>query len=486
MQAGGQSSNARPNGFPSRPARVVFLSLLFFLLGSLTEAPGSNDPNAPMAEAKRTSAAPVIDGRLEEAAWDLAPVVSEFRQKEPVEGGRASEATRVRILYDQSYLYIGVELLDREPSQIRASELRRDNTLESDDSFALLLDSYLDHRNAFLFRVNPRGTRYDGLIRNESERIYSDWDEQWTAAAALGENGWTAEIAIPFKILRFSGAREQTWGVNFERVIKRKNESVYWTSWNRNFAFYHVSQAGHLNGLAEIRQAERLRIRPYLLGGVESLGTTGSPRRRGLRGAGLDDLKFALTSNLTADLTLNPDFAQTEVDALQVNLTRFSLFFPEKRQFFIEGADSLRMRVVGLHFGPPPLELFYGRRIGLSEEREPIRVLGGGKLTGKVAGFDLGLLNMQTDEHKNQPGENFSVARFRKDVFGRSYVGGIFTNREGGGQWNRVAGADANLILLKYLNVEGLLAKSYTPGVQGKQSARQIGFEWRSDFFDAG
>ena len=465
---------------------TVLLSLLMILLGMLPEAHGSDDPAAPVAEARRTAAAPAIDGRLDESEWGSAPAVSEFRQKDPVEGDPATEVTRVRILYDEAFLYIGVKLLDGQPSLIRASELRRDNELASDDSFTIVLDSYHDHRNAFLFRVNPRGTRYDALVRNESFRIFSEWDEDWTVAATMGETGWTAEIAIPFKILRFSGAQDQIWGVNFERVIKRKNESVYWTSWNRDFDFFQVSQAGHLRGLSEIRPGERLRIRPYLLGGYESLGTLDPPRSRRQWEAGLDDVKISLTSNLTADLTLNPDFAQTEVDDLQVNLTRFSLFFREKRQFFIEGSDMFRMRIRFLHFGPPPLEPFYSRRIGLSEDREPIPVLGGGKLTGKVAGFDLGLLNMQTGQHKDQPGENFTVARVRKEIFGRSYIGGIFTNRQGGAEWNRVAGADANFVLFNHLTVGGMLAKSSTRGVQSQQSVWNTGFEWRSDFFDAG
>jgi len=482
-----QSTGHPGPGRANRPfLRVVLLSLLVLPAGLLAQASTSNDPAAPVAEARRTAAAPAIDGLLDEPAWASVPAVSEFRQKDPTEGAPASEATQVRILYDDSFLYIGVHLLDSDPSLIRASELRRDNELESDDSFTIVLDSHHDHRNAFLFRVNPRGTRFDALIRNESFRIFTEWDEDWTVAATIGEAGWTAEIAIPFNILRFSGDQEQLWGVNFERRIKRKNESDYWTSWNRDFDFFQVSQAGHLRGLSEIRPSERLRIRPYFLGGYESLGTLDPPRSRRQWEAGLDDVKISLHSNLTADLTLNPDFAQTEVDDLQVNLTRFSLFFQEKRQFFIEGSDLFRMRIRFYHFGPPPLEPFYSRRIGLSEDREPIPVLGGGKLTGKVAGFDLGLLNMQTDQYKDQPGENFAVARVRKEIFGRSYIGGIFTNRQGGAEWNRVAGADAAFVLLDHLTVGGMLAKSATRGVQSQQSVWNAGFEWQSDFFDAG
>ena len=437
--------------------------------------------------ARRVTGGPTIDGRLDDPAWTGAAAIVDFRQKEPIEGQAATEATRVRIVYDGANLYIGVELTDREPEQIRASELRRDNTLESDDTFAILLDTYHDHRNAFLFRVNPRGTRYDGMIRNENRNINNDWDEQWTAAAVLTEQGWSAEVAIPFKILRFSGAEEQRWGINFERVIKRKNEFAYWAGWDRNYAFYHVSQAGHLVGLSAIKQAERVRLRPYVVAGGEKLDAVATPTGgRALREVGIDDLKFAVTSNLTADLAVNPDFAQTEVDQQRVNLTRYSLFFPEKRQFFIEGSDSLRMGIGLLHFGPPPLELLYSRQIGLSDRGEPTPIIGGGKVTGKAGGFDLGVLNVQTDRHGSQPGQNFGAARLRKEVLGRSYIGAIVTNRDGGGRFNRVAGADARFVFKQHLTVAGLAARSFATGVRGPQWARQLGAEWVDDKLEAG
>ena len=190
-------------------------------------------------------------------------------------------------------LYIGVEALDGEPSAIQASELRRDNTLESDDSFAVLLDRFHDHRNGFVFRINPRGTRFDGLVRNEDRFIRSDWDEQWVAAARITEHGWSGELSIPVKVLRFTADDEQTWGINFERVIKRKNELVTWSGWDRDYVFSDVSQAGHLRGLVGIRQTERLRLRPYVVAGVERLDAVSDPTgSSGVRERGLDDLKF--------------------------------------------------------------------------------------------------------------------------------------------------------------------------------------------------
>jgi uncharacterized protein DUF5916/cellulose/xylan binding protein with CBM9 domain len=461
--------------------RLVPVFLLFAAVPALAQQA------APGARAQRIAEGPVIDGRLDEAAWKDAPEIGGFRQKEPEEGAPASEPTTVRVLYDASSLYIGVQLTDSRPAEVRASELRRDNPLENDDTFAVLLDTYHDHRNAFLFRINARGTRFDALVRNESRYLSTDWDEQWTAAAAIGEQGWSAEIAIPFKILRFSGASEQNWGLNFERVIKRANEFTYWAGWDRDFDFTHVSQAGHLAGLREIRQAERLRLRPYAIAGADRLEAVAAPRGTdGRVEVGIDDLKYAVTPNLTSDLAVNPDFAQTEVDQQQVNLTRFSLFFPEKRQFFVEGADSLRMGVGLLHFGPPPLELFYSRAVGLSEIGEPIPLLAGGKLTGKVSGFDVGFINAQTDGNAERAGENFGVARVRKEVLARSYVGAMVTNRQSGGSFNRVAAIDARFVLKRYFNVGGLAARSFDSRRSGRQWAKQLGAEWRDDLVEAG
>jgi hypothetical protein len=432
------------------------------------------------------SAAPRIDGALDDAVWALAVPIEDFRQREPQEGAPASEPARVLVIYDDTHLYIGAELQDSAPIEIRASELRRDNTLESDDTFSVLLDTYADRRNAFVFRVNPRGTRFDALIRNEARFYYADWDEQWTAAAAITDTGWTVEMAIPFKTLRFSGAEEQTWGLNFERVLKRRNEAAYWAGWSRDYTFHNVSQAGQLVGLRGIRQAERVRLRPYVVAGVRALdAAVPATGTSGIGEAGIDDLRIAVTSNLTAQLTANPDFAQTEVDAQQVNLTRFSLFFPEKRQFFIEGADSLRMGVGLLHFGPPPLDLFYSRNIGLSPAGEPVPVRAGGKLTGKAAGFDVGLLNVQTGSSGGRSGENFTVGRVRKEVLGRSYIGAILTNRDGVVR-NTVMGADARFTVLRHLNVMGLAARADDERVGRGQWATQLGAEWRSDLIEAG
>lgn len=469
-------------------ARVMrALTALLCLWPAAATAARAQPPVPPVAEARRVSAPPVIDGRLDDAAWVAAPPIAGFRQREPIEGAEVSEPTIVRIVYDDTHLYIAADFRDATPAEIRASELRRDNTLESDDTFTVLVDTYLDRRNAFVFRVNPLGTRYDALVRNEARFYYADWDEQWTAAAAITESGWTAELAIPFKILRFRRGTEQIWGLDLERVIKRKNELAYWANWSRHYTFHNVSQAGRLVGLRDIRQAERVRVRPYAVAGGQAIeAAAAGAGRRGVGEFGLDDLRVTLTPNLTAQAAVNPDFAQTEADAQQVNLTRFSLFFPEKRQFFIEGADSLRMGVGLLHFGPPPLELVYTRTIGLSPAGDPVPVQAGGKLTGKAAGFDVGALSVQTGAGPGRAAEHFAVGRVRKEVLGRSYIGALATSRRGGDGRNTVVAADARFTLARYLNVMGLVARAADGDVGRAQWARQIGAEWRDDLVEIG
>jgi hypothetical protein len=393
----------------------------------------------------------------------------------------------VRIVYDDVMLYVAAELFDSEPALIRASELRRDDPLDGDDRFTVLFDTFNDDRNGFVFRVNPLGTLFDATVRDERSRLSADWNEQWEAAARVTETGWSVEMAIPFKILRFAGGEgEQEWGLNFERVIKRRNETAHWRGWGRDYEFTHVSQAGSLRGLAGITQAERVRFRPYLVSGTERLQAVPDPSgSQGVLDVGIDDLKLALTSDLTADLAVNPDFAQTEVDQQRVNLTRFSLFFPEKRQFFIEGADAMRAGINMLHFGPPPLELFYSRQIGRANGA-PQPILGGGKLTGKAAGLDVGMLYAQTDAIEGAAGETFAVGRVRKEVMGRSYIGGVVTSREGGGSYNRVLATDANLVIAEHLQVGAMLARSFEPEAGGERWVRHAAAQWRDDFVQAG
>ena len=295
-------------------------------------------------QAVRASEPIVIDGELSEADWASAEPVTDFFQKEPQEGAPASEATEVRILFDTRQLYIGVIAHDSDPSGIRATELRRDDGFGSDDIFEFVLDTFHDHRNGYLFRINPLGTLYDATITNEGQNTNRNWDEQWEATAQITDEGWVAEIAIPFKSLRFEASEEVTWGINFHREIKRKNEDVYWTAYSRDLSFDELSQAGHLEGLSEI-QGFTLRVKPFFTSGGSQVVRRGRTETDHLTDIGIEDAKFMITPQLVLDMTVNPDFGQADVDEAQVNLTRFSRFFAERREFFQEGGGYLPIRV---------------------------------------------------------------------------------------------------------------------------------------------
>jgi len=425
-----------------------------------------------------------LDGRLDEQAWQDAPVADRFVQRDPDEGMPATEKTQVSALYDAENLYFGIRCWDTRAEGILATELRRDNNFENDDSFAIILDTFHDHRNAFLFRINPRGTQYDALITDEGRDVNADWDEKWEVETQMNEEGWTAEIKIPLQTIRFSASSDR-FGIDFERVIRRKNESSYWNNYSRNFSFQQISQAGHLQGLEAVVSGLRLRIKPYL---NARMITQGAEQRNTnfLGDVGLEDLKYSLTPGLTLDLTVNTDFAQTEVDSQVINFDRFPVFFPEKREFFLEGAGIFG---IGINTGrTPDITLFHSRRIGLSEDRQAIPILVGGKLTGRVGEkFTLGALGARTNEFQGQPADNFAVFRLKRNILSRSSMGFVFTNKQSeGGYFNRVVGVDQNLIFFEHLKVVGLLARSFTDGVSDGQWLGAVESLWQDDFLQAG
>ncbi len=436
--------------------------------------------------AVRVQEPPVLDGVLDEALWDSAQSTEVFRQKEPTEGQDSSEPTSVKVVYTEDALFIGIVCLDSSPAGIVPSELRRDGDLNKDDSVWILLDSFHDHRNAFLFATNTLGTQYDALVINEGEETNTGWDEVWTVASHRNEEGWSAEFEIPFEILRLGGS-DNLVGIEFQRVIRRKNEIVFWNSWERDFRFEEVSRAGHLAGLENFELAHPWRMKGYLLGGAGERGDAGWENRSDV---GIDDLKWRMTPTLTADMTLNTDFGQVEVDAQQANFStpRDQLFFPEKREFFLEGAGffDVSARTEENRF-ESTFQNFFSRRIGISAQENIITpIWGGAKLTGRLGGVSIGALNMQTQEEGLTAGNNYSVFRIRQDLFSRSSIGGIFTNRSGGGSFNRTSGLDTRVILLDNVTLEGFFLRSSTPGVSGEEDAYHGKGYWRSDLWDLG
>ncbi len=476
--------------------RIREISALGLLLGVVLvpfgHSQGSAEGNGTTHAKKRIRAVrtemPVtVDGNLDEPAWQQAEVTLGFIQRDPREGEPSTERTEFRILYTPDTLYIGVICYDSNAGGILANERRRDNALENDDIVSVVLDTFHDHRNAFLFRTNPLGTQYDALVTNEGRTINEEWDEQWNVASQITSVGWIAEFAIPFKSLRVYEENGAGWGLDMERVIRRKNEFSYWNNYRRGFLLENVSQAGHMEGLEDAVTGLRLRVKPYVLGGFSRFSNDQRSVTRSASDAGIEVMKYRITPSLTADLTWRTDFAQTEVDDQQVNLDRFPLFFPEKREFFQEGAGTYEFGVLRGE-GPTPLaKMFHSRQIGLSPvSRLPVPIVAGGRVTGRVAGLTVGMLNVQTEALPSEqiPASNYGLVRMKRDLLARSTVGGFVMNRESGGSgdFNRVYGADANFVFYRYLTIEGMVGKSDSPGVNGDNWVSIGNIGWESDF----
>jgi hypothetical protein len=433
--------------------------------------------------ATRAPAPPVLDGRVDDDVWEIAEVVRDFLMREPVEGATPSQRTEVRMLYDDENIYLGFIMFDDEPERIIASDLRRDSRLQNDDTIAVIFDTYHDHRNGFLFRVNPLGTKYDATVKDESE-INSSWDERWEARAVITDEGWEAELVIPFKTLRFPSGTH-VWGIDFKREIRRNNEEANWSNYRQDFDFRAVSQGGHLLGLRDTRLTDRFRLTPYATGSYTALNASDIPTSVGAGQFGIEDFKAQITTNLTADLTINTDFAQVEDDQERVNLTRFPLFFEERREFFLEGEDKFQFGAGGGH-GSPLVKLYHSRNIGLASG-EPVPMNYGLKTTGKVGGTSIGAINAQTgsDSVIDYSGRNYSTVRVKQDIFERSSVGLIFTNVQGGGEYNRVGGVDANFRFFDNLSVNGYAAQSQDSNVVTPQYVGAFSAAWRTDLWGA-
>jgi len=436
------------------------------------------------ARAFRTDSVIHADGVLEEPAWTEAPTITEFLQKDPLEGEPSTERTEIKILYTKKSIVFAIRCYDSDPSRILATELRRDNEFLNDDSIAIVLDTLHDHRSGYLFRTNPLGTQYDALITDEGRVTDVNWNESWNAGATVDDSGWTAEIEIPFKTLRLTGDPNPVWGIDFERIIRRKSEFSYWSNYKRGFEFTKVSQAGILNGLADLDSGLTLRIKPFVKSalGQVSPGGNNPSRSDNKSEVGLEDVKYRITPDFTADFTANTDFAEADVDAQVLNLTRFPVYFPETREFFVEGAGLF-------DYGPgggatSEFRLFFSRNIGLSPEREVIPIRGGGKVTGKARGWSLGLLDVQTGALGKTPARNFSVARIKKDILSRSNIGVIAVNRDSrtaGDPYNRGVGLDGNFTFLEHLTIQTYLASTYSPGKNTDNWSGRFRSFWDSD-----
>ena len=441
-------------------------------------------------EPARIAQPPRIDGVLDEEAWLATAVIDEFIQQEPSEGDPATERTVVRLMYDEHALYVGVEAYDSIPDAVIATEMRRDSRqLLDEDNFQLILDTFHDSRSGYMFVTSPLGAKLEqqiseegeGSRRGNSSNINLDWDGVWEVSAQRTDWGWVAEIAIPMVTMRFPEADRQVWGVNFMRNIRRKNEQVFWAPIEKGYDLTRVSQAGTLTGLGGVDRGMDLRITPYVLaGGRQDRAATAGLAGSGFNDVGLD-VKYGVASGLNLDVTLNTDFAQVEVDEQQVNLTRFPLFFPEKRDFFLENAGMFSVKSQG--FGRLA-DLFFTRRIGLADG-QPIPIIAGTRLTGKVDRHNIAVMNIQTQEIGARPGENFFVARYSRDIFARSKVGGMIINKEaiGDAHYNRTFAIDTSLAPHPFLSVTGFIAKTESPDLANEDLMGHLMFSWLSPGF---
>ena len=458
----------------------------------------SADPESMeyQAEAYRTYQSIEIDGEFNEEDWQKAKTITRLIQYEPAEGELISQPTEIRILYDAKEIYFGFTCFDDDISKMVANEMRRDGSgrdgLRENDHVSILLDTYNDRRNGFYFRVNPLGAKEDMALINSGESRNQAWDAIWECSAKINDNHWTAEIGIPFSQLRFSKSDDMTWGLNLGRSLMRNQEDATWAPLSKAhgfFARYRTDVIGNLVGLEGITPSRNLELLPYILPGMNRIEEEKKTDR--VFDIGLD-LKYGITSNLTADVTFNTDFAQVEADQEQVNLTRFSLFFPEKRPFFLEGAGLFDFGIPRTSFRrPPPLLLFYSRRIGLEEGRA-IPIITGGKVTGKAGPYGIGMLNVFTNEFLDEtdpediidvPHTNYSVLRLTRDIFSGSRIGLIGINKQDADTYNRATGFDFTYRPTDSLDVRGLWAGTFEADVTGENNALYLGSTWRNRDF---
>ena len=431
-----------------------------------------------------------IDGVLDEPFYRSVPPISEFVQGVPEEDGEPSELTEVWIGFDDNNVYVSAKIWDTAgPDGWIANEMRRDSQfLQSNDHFGVYLDTFYDRRNAASFSGNSVGGFNDGQFTNEGS-VNRDWNPIWETRPSLFDGGWSIEMAIPFKSLRYRPGREQVWGIQMKRTVLRRNETNFIRALPLSVAggarpgTLRVSMYGTLVGIEAPPPSRNLEVKPYGIAGSRTdLAVDPQISNDGYADAGLD-VKYGITENLTADFTYNTDFAQVEVDEQQVNLTRFSLFFPEKREFFLEGRGIFSFGDAGGGGGAPTM--FFSRRIGL-QGGEPVPILGGGRVTGKVGSFDVGLLSIQTDAAASVGAKstNFSVVRLKKDIFARSSVGVLFENRSrsliGRGS-NQAWGVDGFLGLSDDLGVLAYYAKTETDGLNGLDASYRGRISYSSD-----
>ena len=432
-----------------------------------------------------------LDGILDEAVWDRAVPATDFVQQDPDFGGAPTERTEVRIVFSGESLYMGVMAYDSDPSGLRGNTMKRDEFLGADDRFMWVMDTFLDQQTGYFFEMNPSGLMADALLvagRGQQRA----WDGIWDAYVRRHDHGWTIELEIPFRTLNFDPTAP-AWGINFQRTIRRKNEENLWTGHERNQGLFRLSNAGLLVGISDVTQGHGLDVKPYAtISSTEAPGAAPPVGRETEQDIGVD-LFYNVTPNLRANLTVNTDFAQTEVDQRLVNLTRFPLRFPEKRDFFLDGAPFF-------DFAAEAVEPFFSRRIGLGGGGVPQPIDVGAKLTGQVGSQDVGFLHVRTADQRDDAGlgpigEDFTVLRVKQRVLTQSYVGSFFSRRHtrdvSGVDDLYTAGADFRLVTSAFRGSDNLEMAGYflwnTPvGGMGDNVSYGVNVDYPNDLWFGG
>ena len=466
MNPRGPGMRSRATLFPNAIEAVLLRATMALAFMAL---PAASAPSPAVAQdalpETRAIATPVprpptIDGVLDEPFWATIEPVTDFRQRDPVDGAPASEATEVRIGYDERALYFGFAFHDSEPGLIRRSILHRGGRIDKDDRVIVALDTYHDRRNAYIFEIGALGTQDDALISDESMTLADwNWDGVFTSETRVTEDGWDLELEIPFTTIRFADEDEPTMGIAFMRSIRRKNESVFWPHIGQEYrsGISQVSRYATLDGLSGLRRGRYAEVKPFATAGTQRMA--GDTIFRQQTDVGLD-VKYSLTSNLTFDLTWNTDFAQVETDNVQINLTRFDLFYPEKREFFLERAGLFQ-------FGTPrQTEVFFSRRVGLRGD-----IAGGGRLTGQAGPLSIGAMGLRTrgysDDAVELPAAWNSVVRIRTDLRPRTTLGGIITSLDHENGWDRTAGVDFSARFWSSSAFNAWAARVWNPDFRG-------------------
>src|SRR5438445_7082812 len=452
--------------------RDLTLLLVAIAAGSVLLTAQVEIPNSGgrPASAVRTQNGPRFDGHFNHPIGQDAPPIEHLRHGVRLHSPLPTEKTEVRMLYDARHIYFGIHCYDKSPADIVATQLRRDLSMDLDDNFAIMIDPTLSNRNGYIFEVNPLGTQRDGEIIEErapqnDSIVDPSWDGLWTSAAKITSDGWTATVSIPFSTLNFRGGSEVSWGLNFRRFIRRKNEEDVWSGYRRIFGFWRVSQAGRLQGLKGIESGHMLVIKPYALAGAQAFS---GQAWSALHSAG-GDIKYGLASNLIAVGTINTDFSDADVDQQQFNLTPNPIFVPEKRRFFLEDSDVFDFLLWNHDL------LFFTRQIGIDPVTgQEVPIDAGGKIAGHAAGLDLGIMDVRTRAEGLNPYGNYAIVRVKRPLTPGSYIGFIATDKESGNPfdpYNRSGGVDAKFVLFGNLNLRGYYAKTWTSGLHGDNTA---------------